>query len=110
MKKIIFTFLALTTLSQASWVYASTVNIPSSLLREIARLSGVHIYSESGNVYAYPNSTVIGVFNATDEDAQINLTEDGRYEDLIEGHTYESKDKTLVLPKKDINAYLLRRK
>lgn len=95
---------------EARSVYASTVNIPSSLLREIARLSGVHIYSESGNVYAYPNSTVIGVFNATDEDAQINLTEDGKYEDLIEGLTYESKDKTLVLPKKDINAYLLRRK
>lgn len=91
-------------------VYVTTCNLPSKLLREIAKLAGVFIYSDKTTVYTYTNSLITGVYNATDSDCEINLTKDGSYKDLIEGGVYLCKNGKLVLPKKSINAYMLRRK
>ncbi|MBQ8374033.1 MAG: hypothetical protein IJX98_00470 [Clostridia bacterium] len=87
--------------------YVATCNLPSALLREIARISGAFVYSENERVYVYPNSASIGVYNASEENAIISVREDGIYEDLIEGGIYESKNGVLNLPKKEINAFLL---
>ena len=91
-------------------VYVSTPNVPSSVLREILKLSDIFIYSENENVYTYPNSQVLGVFNATETDAVIHVQTDGIYEDLIGKECYESKNGEIILPKKDINAYMLKLK
>lgn len=88
-------------------VYVSTCNLPSKLLKEIAKLAGVFIYSNNTAVYTYINSDIIGVYNATDSDCEISLTKDGMYKDLIEGDMYLCKNGKLVLPKKSINAYML---
>ena len=90
-------------------VYAACPNIPSSLLRDIAKQAGAFVYSESDKVYAYLNSAAIGVYNATDRDAVISVKEDGVYRDLIEGGEYVAKGGRLTLPLKSIRACLLKK-
>ena len=88
-------------------VYSSLPTLPSVLLREIARLAGAFIYSENSGVYVYPNSRTIGVYNATDSDAEIHLPHSGTYRDFIGGGVYNGENGTLLLPRKSIRAYLL---
>lgn len=90
-------------------VYVATCNLPSGLLRNIAKLAGVFVYSENNKVYVYPNSQCVGVYNATESDAEIRLTEDGRYTDLISGDGFDCRDGVLKLPKRKINAFLLKK-
>ena len=87
--------------------YVATANLPSELLTDIARLAGVFVYSDNPKVYTYVNSSIIGVYNATDNECVISLKEDCVYKDLIEGNIYLCKNGKLALPQKDINAYLL---
>lgn len=91
-------------------VYVSTCNLPAKLLSEIACLAGVFMYSDNTAVYTYVNSTIVGVYNATDKDCQISLPRDGEYKDLIEGDTFLCTDGKLLLPKKSINAYMFIKK
>jgi hypothetical protein len=95
--------------SQYSSIYSSVCNLPSQLLRELLKGSGIYIYSNESKVYTYINSLVVGVYNATEEDAIINLPDDGVYNDYISGENFICKDGKIILPKKEINAYLLRR-
>jgi len=88
-------------------VRVCTCNLPSSLLRDISKLAGVHEYSDRNNVYVYANSASIGVYNASEDDAEVRLKEDGEYLDLIGGERYLCKQGFLSLPKQEINAYLL---
>ncbi|MEE1107709.1 MAG: hypothetical protein UH078_06990, partial [Macrococcus canis] len=68
-------------------VYVARPYISSSDLREILKIAGVFIYSENKNIYTYAKSNTLGVFNATENDAVINLKNDGMYEDLISGES-----------------------
>lgn len=88
-------------------VCVCTCNLPSSLLRDIAKLAGVHVYSDRNNVYVYANSASIGVYNASEDNAEVRLKEDGEYLDLIGGERYLCKQGILSLPKQAMNAYLL---
>ena len=88
-------------------VYLATCNIPAELLRSVAKMAGVFVYSENNLVYTYPNSQVLGVYNATEEIAVVRVKEDGTYQDLICGGVYHSRNGQLQLPRKDIRAYLL---
>lgn len=88
-------------------VYSALPTLPSVLLREIARLAGAFIYSENSGVYVYPNARTIGVYNATDSDAEIHLPHSGTYHDFIGGGVYNGENGTLLLPRKSIRAYLL---
>ena len=90
-------------------VYVATCNLPSELLRTIAKLANVFVYSENNKVYVYPNSQVIGVYNATENDTEIHLAEDGEYVNLIDNTKYTCKNGVLKLPHKDINAFLLKK-
>ena len=87
--------------------YVATPNLPPKLLRDILKLSDVHIYSCEDLVYTYVNSYVTGVYNASGKDCEINLAQDGKYKDLIEDKIYQCKNGKLKLPEKDINAFLL---
>ena len=91
-------------------VYVARPYITSSDLRKILNIAGVFMYSENKNVYTYVNSSTIGVFNATENDVVINSKKDGIYEDLISGEQFICEKGKIVLPKKEINAYLLKRK
>lgn len=91
-------------------VYVARPYISSSDLREILKIAGVFIYSDNEKVYTYANSNTLGVFNATDADVVINSKKDGIYEDLISGEQFICEKGKIVLPKKEINAYLLKRK
>ncbi len=91
-------------------VYAATPCISSSVLREILKIAGVFIYSENENVYTYANSNTLGVFNATKNDVVINAEKDGIYEDLISKELFICEKGKIILPKKEINAFLLKKK
>ncbi len=88
-------------------VYVATCNLPSDLLRDILKIAEVFVYSECSKVYTYTNSKVLGVYNATDGDAVINVKQDGVYRDLLNGITLQSRENKLTVPKAEINAYLL---
>ena len=87
-------------------VYVSTPNLPSALLRELAKQAGAFVHSHDPHVYTYPTASFLGVYNATETDATVTLPLDGQYRDLIEGGRYECRNGTMTLPKKPIRAYL----
>ena len=72
-----------------------------------AARAGVFVYSKNSRVYTYVNSAMIGVYNASENDAEICLKKDGVYTDLISGDEYTCKNGILKLKKREINAYLL---
>ena len=91
-------------------VYSAYCNIPSSLLREIARGCGVFIYSEDNKLYTYVNSEVIGVYNATGGDSKLSVNADGEYLDLLSGEEFISTNKKIVIRNQAINAHILVKK
>lgn len=90
-------------------VYVAVPNLPGELLRKILHLADVFVYSERNDVYTYVNSAIFGVYNASGENAAVNMMQDGEYKDLIDGKVYKCENGKLILPKKDINAFLLMR-
>ena len=88
-------------------VYAALYRLPSDLLRTLLAGSGIFLYSRHPLVYTYANSAFIGAYNATDEDAILSVPEDGEYFDHIGRTSFTAENGRLVLPKRDIRAYLL---
>ena len=91
-------------------IYAALYLLPSGLLRALYEKSGVFLFSRDPHVYTYANRAFLGVYNATDGDAAVSVPQDGIYDDRIEGGTYRSENGVLILPQKDIRAYLLIRR
>ncbi len=91
-------------------VYCATCNLPSELLRQIAENAGVFIYAKNPLVYTYANSSAIGVYNACGGDTEIYLLQDGEYYDCICDETLVCTNGVMKIRKRDINAYLLRKK
>lgn len=91
-------------------IYSAYCNIPSSLLREIARACGVFIYSEDKKLYTYVNSEIIGVYNATESDSELSVNADGEYLDLLSGEEFVGINKKIVIKNEDINAHILVKK
>lgn len=88
-------------------VYVAACNLPAELLRDIAKIAGVFVYSDVNKVYVYPNSNSIGVYNGTDQDANIHVPQSGIYRDLICGEMYKTENNLLNLYKRDMRAFLL---
>lgn len=88
-------------------VYVATCNFPAELLRDIAKIAGIFVYSDVNKVYVYPNSNSIGVYNGTEQDANIHVPQNGIYRDLICNHIYKAENNELNLPKRDMRAFLL---
>jgi hypothetical protein len=88
-------------------VYSAVPFISSDIIRDTARKCGIFLYSDTPLVYTYVNACAIGVYNATEGNAYIHVRKNGTYRDMVEGGIYESKNGTLILPKKSLRAYLL---
>jgi hypothetical protein len=84
-------------------VYSAVGNLGGEILRKIARLSGVFIYSETAPVYV--NSSIIGVY-AT-EKCTLNVKKDGKYVDLFSGKEYVSSEGVLTIPAEKLYSKLL---
>ncbi len=87
--------------------YCASTFIPTSYLKKILDMVGVYQYSDKNKVYVYPTQNALGVYNATDFDAVINVKENGEYVDKISDEKFVAIDNKLILPKRDIKAYLL---
>ncbi|MBQ3176719.1 MAG: hypothetical protein IJB52_02785, partial [Clostridia bacterium] len=91
-------------------IYAALYQLPSDLLRTLLRESGVFLYSAHPKVYTYANHAFLGVYNATEQEAVVFVQTDGEYYDWISGDSFMAENGKLILPQRDIRAYLLMRK
>ena len=91
-------------------VYAALYKLPSDLVRSVLERNGVFLYSRDPMVYTYANQSFLGVYNATDGDAAVFAREDGVYRDLIGGEDFVASDGKILLPQREIRAYLLLKK
>jgi hypothetical protein len=87
--------------------YCASTFIPTKYLKQILDIVGVYRYSEENKVYTYPTKNALGVYNATDFNAVINVKQNGVYVDKITDEKFVATDNKLVLPKRDMRAYLL---
>lgn len=74
--------------------YSAVGLLDEKTLREICRIAGVHIYSETDPVYV--SNKLIGVYAA--KDTVLNVREDGVYENLFNGEKLTSRDGKLFVP------------
>ena len=86
--------------------YSALGNIPNDVFREIARMSGVHIYCENGT-FTYINDLVAGVYNTLSDKTEITLKEDGEYTELFSGKVYKTRDKKITLQTGECPAQML---
>ena len=98
---------AVASTQDASSVYAAAPLIPSALLRTVAKEKDIFIYSNDPLVYTYVNADAIGVFNATDKDATLNVAVDGVYVDMVTDEEFTAQNGILTLPWRTLRAYLL---
>ncbi len=86
--------------------FSAVGNLSHNALREIARLSGVHIYAENG-IFTYINDSFLGVYNTGAEETEVTLKEDGEYTEIFSGKVYTTKDKKIALPTGECPAQML---
>ncbi len=76
-------------------VYSAVGNLNGGILREIAKIAGVHIYCENSETPVYISSLVKGVYANCDAEL---FVDDGEYVDLFSGNTFTAKDGKLFVP------------
>ena len=81
-------------------------NLSHTVLREIAREAGVHIYTENG-VACYVNSLVAGVYNTKSEETTITLPFDGEFTEIFSGIRYKTENRKITLPTGENPAQML---
>ena len=86
--------------------FSALGHLSHTVLREIAKSAGVHIYAENG-VFTYIDDTVLGVYNTGAEETTVFLREDGVYAELFSGKQYRTQDKKIVLPTGESPAQML---
>ena len=75
--------------------YSAVGNLPSTLLRSIAKESGVPLFVD-GDSPVYINSRLLGIHQQADE-VTVTLPHDVTLTELFQGNTVQTKEKTLVL-------------
>ncbi len=75
-------------------VYSAIGLLDAKVLREICRVAGVHIYSDTDPVYV--SDRLVGVYSFVD--TVLNVREDGVYEELFTGEKYEAVGGKLFVP------------
>ncbi len=88
-------------------IYVAVPFIPSDLLRDVVRRKGIFVYSTDPKIYTYVNADAIGVYNATDHEAEIFVPRDGRYMDRITDQVFFAREGKLTLPLRELRTYLL---
>ena len=86
--------------------YSALGNLSDAVLRNIAKMAGVHIYVEEG-VFTYINDTVAGVYNTSAVTTEITLKTDGAYTELFSGKVYKTENKKILLPTDECPAQML---
>jgi len=74
--------------------YSAIGMLDADILREICRIAGVHIYSETDPVYV--NNVFTGVYAFGD--TVLNVKEDGTYRNVFTGERYSSCNGKLLVP------------
>jgi hypothetical protein len=100
------TALARTDKAGYSVYFSSLGRISAEVLSEIARESGVHLYSDE-NVPVFINSIFVGVYNPKAEFTEVNLPEDGEYTEIFTGKRYKSENRKITLPTGESPAQML---
>lgn len=77
-------------------VYSAVGDMPSSLLKDIARDAGVFIYSDTTDL-VYVNSNIISVCSDTDGDVTVNMPKDGTLSEMFDGGDVEVKNGKFTL-------------
>jgi len=75
-------------------VYSGVGNLDGKMLNKIARIAGVHIYTDKAPVYV--NSVLTGVYSF--DEVTLNMKEEGVYEDVFTGTRLKTTDKKLTVP------------
>ena len=93
----------------ANWtsIYSSVGNLSGSILRNIARLAGVHIYSDNDSTPVYISNILKGVYSLNDA---VLYVEDGTYTDIFTGNEYVCENGKLYIPKTEMASKLLIKK
>lgn len=79
-------------------VFLSTIgNLSHTVLRQIAKQAGVHIYAEDGT-FTYVSDSFVGVYNTGAEETVVTLPCDGEYEELFSGKVYRTENKKSASP------------
>ncbi len=99
------TSLALAEKDGVKTVFSSIGILNGKILREIAKLSGVHIYSNDCPVYV--NSEVIGLYLEKDCGTTVYLKEDGSFIDAFSGNKYTSENKQIFVPSGEYRSVML---
>lgn len=87
-------------------VYSAVGNLPCELLRQVAKMAGVHIYNDE-NRPVYVNSLYTGVYALQDTTL---FVEDGVYENIFTGECFIAEDGKLKVPAGPYASKLLVRK
>jgi len=72
-------------------------NLKAGILREIAVLSGVHIYSY-GDTATFINSAFLGIYEPSKPSVTLFMKSDGTYVDAFTDTAYTTVDKKIVIP------------
>lgn len=86
--------------------YSAVGNLPAELLQEMARESGVHIYTKP-NVATFINNQFYGIYNAREDETEITLQKDGIYREIFSGKLYETRGGKIILPTKENPSQML---
>lgn len=89
-------------------VYSAIGDLDGEILRNLARLAGVHIYTETCPVYV--NTDMIGLYMNPGEAVTVSLPKDGAYVDAFSGKEYRSEKGTLTVPEGEYRSVLLLKK
>jgi len=85
-------------------------NMQHEAVREILKLAGVHIYTESADAIVYVSNAVLGIYHREQKDAVIHVPEDGTYIDLFnDGKRYVSENKCIFVPYENSRGKLLKK-
>jgi len=86
--------------------YSAVGNLHASILQDIARQAGVHIYTDSG-IATFINSSFFGIYNTKDDQTVITMQKDGEYKEIFSGKVYKTENRIIKLPTKNQPAQML---
>ena len=94
-------------IGQWTSVYSSVLQLPASMLRELARRAGVHIYSDADDIVTAGNG-VVGIHACGDGERRIKLPTRCRVSDCLSGGTLSVRSSECSIKMRKGETVLLR--
>ena len=93
---------------QDSWtsVYSSAPILPAALLRNIDRVAGCHIYTDTGDIF-YANENFLTLYAVTDGDKLIRLPREAKVVDVLDNRTVSTRTSSFSLKMEANSARIL---